>query len=107
VHAPEFGNDSRQWKIAGESTVAASIYSRALQKAADLLGGRDRLAKVLLVPLAEIERWIADKGRPPREVFLRVVDIVLDETAPAGDASSDSHEPPRDCAAGGDSRTLE
>jgi hypothetical protein len=88
--------------------VAASIYSRAIQKAADLLGGRDRLAKVLLVPVAEIDRWIADKARPPREAFLRVVDIVLDESAPAAGDASDSHEPPpRDCAAGGDPRTLE
>jgi len=78
--------------------VAASVYSRAIQKAADLLGGRDRLAKVLLVPIADIDKWIADKAKPPREVFLRVVDIVLDESGGAG--AGEAFEPPaeRDCA---------
>jgi hypothetical protein len=78
--------------------VGASVYSRAIQKAADLLGGRDRLATVLLVPAAQIDAWIADKAKPPREVFLRVVDIVLDEGAPPGAADALEPEPPRDCA---------
>jgi hypothetical protein len=80
--------------------VAASVYSRAIQKAAELLGGRERLAKVLFVPVAEIEKWIADKARPPREVFLRVVDIVLDEGAPSGDSESREPPPEQDCAGG-------
>lgn len=79
--------------------MAASVYSRAVQKAAELLGGRERLAKVLRVPISEIESWIADRARPPRELFLRVVDIVLDESGPAG-GGGESREPPpgRDCA---------
>ena len=78
--------------------MAASVYSRAVQKAADLLGGRERLAKALQAPIAEIESWIADRTRPSREVFLRVVDIMLDESGPAG--GGESLEPPsaRDCA---------
>ena len=79
-------------------SVPASVYSRAVQKAADLLGGRDRLAKVLLVPVSKIDHWIADKSRPPRDVFLRVVDIVLDESAAPGEASEPRESPPRDCA---------
>jgi hypothetical protein len=79
--------------------VAASIYSRAIQKAADLLGGRVRLAKVLLVPASDIDDWIADRARPPREVFLRVVDIVLDEGGtPPGASEPADPAPPRDCA---------
>jgi hypothetical protein len=77
--------------------VAASVYSRAVQKAADLLGGRERLAKVLRVPISEIESWIADRTRPPRELFLRVVDIVLDESGPAGTGESREPPPARDC----------
>lgn len=84
--------------IAGEAIVAASIHSRAIQKAADLLGGRERLAKVLLVPLAEIDEWIADRAKPPREVFLRVVDILLDEGAVSGEGEAFDSAPPRDCA---------
>ena len=81
--------------------MAASVYSRAVQKAADLLGGRQRLAKVLRVPIDEIDSWIADKTRPPREVFLRVVDIVLDESGPAGAGESLEPPPARDCGSSG------
>lgn len=82
----------------------ASVYSRALSKAAELLGGRERLAKVLQVPAAEIEKWITDKGKPPREVFLRVVDIILDESGSGGE----EQDPPlpRD-AAGSPQRYLD
>ena len=92
----EFGNDSAVDSQGRH--VAATVYSRATQKAADLLGGRERLAKVLLVPVTEIDKWIADKTRPPREVFLRVVDIVLDEGGAAGGAEAVEPAPPRDCA---------
>ena len=81
--------------------MAASVYSRAVQKAADLLGGRQRLAKVLKVPINEIDSWIADKTRPPREVFLRVVDIVLDESGPAGAGEALEPPPARDCGSSG------
>lgn len=81
--------------------MAASVYSRAVQKAADLLGGRQRLAKVLSVPIDEIDSWIADKTRPPREVFLRVVDIVLDESGPSGAGESLEPPPARDCGSSG------
>lgn len=72
---------------------AASVYSRALAKAAELLGGRSELARVLQVPLADLERWLVDDGKPPREMFLRVVDIILDETSAGGpdDTSEPSH----------------
>lgn len=78
--------------------MTASVYSRAVQKAADLLGGRERLAKMLVVPVAEIEKWIADKARPPREIFLRVVDIVLDESGSSGAGEPLEPPPARDCA---------
>lgn len=85
--------------------MAASVFSRATQKASDLLGGHERLAKVLLVPVSEIDSWIADKARPPRELFLRVVDIVLDEGGASGGAEAADPAPPRDCAP--DSRSLD
>jgi hypothetical protein len=87
--------------------VAASVYSRALQKAAQLLGGPDRLSKILQVPRADIDAWIADKGKPPREIFLRIVDLILDESGPSGEVG-DTPEPPssRD-AAGSSQRYLD
>ena len=84
---------------------AASIFSRALLKAAELLGGRDQLAKVLQVPGAELDRWIADEAKPPREMFLRVVDIILDETS-AG-AAGEGAEPPSDRDAAGPTRYVD
>jgi hypothetical protein len=82
--------------------VASSVYSRTLQKAAELLGGREKLRRELQVPAADLEDWIADKAVPPRGVFLRAVDLLLDETAPP--AESDPAEPPapRECASSGD-----
>jgi len=90
--------------------MAASVYSRALQKAADLHGGRNQLSKLLQVPAADIDRWIADQGKPPREIFLRIVDLILDETGPApdaGDSAGESQEPPSRDAAGSSQRYLD
>jgi hypothetical protein len=88
VRALGFGNHAR---------VTPSVYSRALMKAAELVGGRAQLAQVLQVPRAEIDQWIADEAKPPREIFLRIVDIILDETA-GGDGDSGEPPPGRDAA---------
>ena len=85
--------------------MAASVYSRALQRAAQLVGGREKLAKILRVPRAEIDRWLADEAKPPREIFLRIVDLILDETTPAADTGEKPEPPARD-AAGGRGRYL-
>ena len=84
---------------------AASVYSRALAKAAELLGGRAELARMLQLPIADIERWLADDGKPPREVFLRVVDIILDETG--GGGTDDPSDPPRGRDASGPNRYVD
>jgi len=76
----------------------ASVYSRALKKAAELLGGREQLAKVLQVRAAQIDDWIADQGKPSREVFLRIVDLILDESRSGSDSDSQEPPPPRDAA---------
>ena len=78
--------------------VSASVYSRALLRAAELLGGRDKLSKVLRVPKDELDTWIRGDAKPPREVFLRVVDIILDETAATGNSNDTPEPPPRDAA---------
>ena len=66
-----------------DGVMPSSVYSRTLQKAAELLGGRKALARHLRVPLEELDRWMADEGLPPMGVFLKVVDLVLDETGGA------------------------
>jgi hypothetical protein len=81
--------------------VAASVYSRTLQKAAELIGGRARLCRHLHVPAAELQKWIGDKAVPPMGVFLRAVDLIIDESPLPGN-SSDPADPdaPRDCSSG-------
>ena len=82
--------------------MAASVYSRTLQKAVELAGSRANLCKVLRVPAADLDSWIADKAVPPTGIFLRAVDFIIDETpAPAGSDEGDAPSP-RDCAPGGD-----
>jgi hypothetical protein len=75
-----------------------SVYSRTLQKAADSAGGQKKLARLLRVPLAELEKWIADKDEPPMAVFLKAVDLVLDDTTSPGASEAGDPPPPRDCA---------
>jgi hypothetical protein len=80
--------------------MAASVYSRTLQKAADLLGGRTKLARTLRVPTKDLDAWIADEAKPPLNVFLRVVDLIIDEPGAAASSSGEpgDSQPPRDAA---------
>jgi hypothetical protein len=82
--------------------VVDRVYSRTFVKAAEVLGGKKELARELHVPVDEIERWIGGAAKPPLPVFLKAIDLVLDETAPPGGLSEPAEpEPPRECAAGG------
>ena len=79
--------------------MAASVYRRTLQKAAELIGGHAKLCRHLHVPADELQKWIDDKGVPPRAIFLRAVDLILEETpAPGGDADDGAAPEPRDCS---------
>ena len=79
-----------------------TVYSRAVRKAAEMLGGREELARALQVAQAEIDRWILGEKKPPREVFLRVVDILIEDSA-GNDASG---EPPAGREAAGDTHAA-
>jgi hypothetical protein len=81
------------------------VYSRTFQKAAELLGGTKKLSRELRVPLADVEKWMAGTAEPPLPVFLKVIDLVLDETQPPGGLSEPPEsDPARDCA--GDASSL-
>lgn len=86
--------------------MASIVYFRTLQKAADLLGGRKKLARHLRVPIAELESWMSGSQVPPIGVFLKAVDLVLDETGAPRDAGSGEAPPPQDCAASGSASSL-
>lgn len=80
----------------------ASVYSRAVRKAAEMIGGREELARTLQVPPAEVEKWILGEKKPPREVFLRVVDLLIEDSA----GSDASGEPPSGRDAAGDAHAA-
>jgi DNA-binding transcriptional regulator YdaS (Cro superfamily) len=73
--------------------VKDSVEIRALRKAAQLAGGIKALAKRLDLKERQLDRWLAGKEPIPREHFLRIVDVLLDELAPSADAD-DGGEPP-------------
>ena len=55
-----------------------SVYVSTLRHAREILGGDKQLARHLRVPFADLQRWLAGSEEPPRQVFLRAVDVVLD-----------------------------
>ena len=67
-----------------------SVQARALHRAAASIGGLVPLSRHLGVPDQSIREWMFDVGSPPNGVFLKVIELVLDETvaAPAPDGLS-------------------
>jgi hypothetical protein len=54
-------------------------YRAALVRAAELLGGARPLCERLQVPMPELTRWLAGDGRPSIGVFLKVIDVLIEE----------------------------
>jgi DNA-binding transcriptional regulator YdaS (Cro superfamily) len=75
-----------------------TVYSRTLQRAAELVGGPQELARRLGIFPSQLLPWLADTSTPPTEIFLKAVDIVGDHDIqqlrppavppPDGDAAS-------------------
>jgi hypothetical protein len=86
--------------------VAASVYSRTLQKASELIGGHLKLCRYLKVPSAELANWINDRSTPPIAIFLRAVDLVIGEASREGGSEPGDPPPSRDCAPASSSSTL-
>ena len=47
-----------------------TVQARALRRAADILGGKDKLRAALRVPMVRLEHWLEGKSLPPMDVFL-------------------------------------
>jgi hypothetical protein len=54
-------------------------YRAALVRAAQILGGARALCDRLHVPMAELTRWLAGDGKPSIGIFLKVIDILIEE----------------------------
>ena len=53
-----------------------TVHARALQRAANILGGKDALRSALHVPMARLDDWLAGTLTPPMDIFLKAVDII-------------------------------
>ena len=60
-----------------------SVFASTLKQACVIVGGEKKLARLLRVPLGDLERWLSGDEEPPRQVFLRAVDVVLESSSPA------------------------
>jgi len=69
------------------------IHSRALRRAAELLGGTSQLCDYLQVPAGDMRRWLAGELTPPAGIFFRVVDLIVEETAGPPPAQEDASPP--------------
>jgi len=55
-----------------------SVYTRTLVRAAEILGGEVELAFRLQVTPSHLHLWMRGLSEPPRDVFLRAVDLVVE-----------------------------
>jgi hypothetical protein len=71
-----------------------AVHLRTLQRAAAILGGKEKLREHLRVPLRNLEAWLAGTEALPMAVFLKAVDVVakaLPRPASALRRSQDLH----------------
>lgn len=57
----------------------AEMCARILQQCEALQGGRQNLAAFLDVSPGELSRWVEGKSGPPRAVFEKAVEVILEE----------------------------
>lgn len=55
-----------------------SVHAKTLQRAAEIVGGEQQLALRLKVTPSHLALWIQGIERPPGDIFLKAVDLVVD-----------------------------
>jgi GAF domain-containing protein len=58
------------------------IYSQALKRAAEILGGEEALRDLLQVPMHRLEPWLSGHETPPMGIFLKAVDVISSSPEP-------------------------
>jgi hypothetical protein len=66
----------------------ANVYSRALHRACLIVGGLDKLAERLQVPVDDARRWLQGEELPPDRVFVECVEILLLYASTKGGAAN-------------------
>ncbi len=54
------------------------MRTRAVRRASDILGGEPKLRKYLGVSAIALGVWLAGTERPPTDVFLKAVDVIVE-----------------------------
>ncbi len=57
------------------------VRARTLKRAAEIMGGEERLALHLKVTPSHLALWIRGTESPPDHIFLKAVDLVTDHDA--------------------------
>jgi hypothetical protein len=65
--------------------LAKSTATRTLQIAASVVRGSRTLQDRLGVPASDLAAWLSGEEQPPREIFLRAVEIILEELDDSGE----------------------
>src|SRR4030088_1178373 len=63
-----------------EASMRPSVYTNVLDRAARILGGQDKLRDFLKVRDSQLNAWLGGAAKPPTDIFLKVVDIVSQES---------------------------
>lgn len=58
--------------------MARGVHAKALRRAASIVGGEEALRAALQAEPVAFERWKKGEEEMPQEVFLRIVDIIVD-----------------------------
>ena len=56
-------------------------YANILRRAAEIVGGVDKLCERIGATQAECEAWLVGNVVPPRKVFLKVVDVLIEHVS--------------------------
>jgi hypothetical protein len=54
-----------------------TVYTEALCRAANAMGGETRLADALEVPLAQVRQWLGGAEQPPTKIYHKVLDLLI------------------------------
>jgi hypothetical protein len=61
------------------ASASVDTYQAAVARAAELAGGVQALSARLRLPVVDLMRWIQGEAKPPKGVFLRLVDLIVEE----------------------------
>lgn len=59
------------------------VYQRSVEMAAEILGGRDAVARYLGVNPNDVLSWLEGRTEPAISLFLRLVDLIEEKTVTA------------------------